>query len=95
VEERHALVADRRSVVLQAQHLQAVDLRVSLVVDTCDVTTGKVLAVTASWTAEVHPFDPALARKKLTKYLGGRVPMGPPGHRGVLRSDEPARRLTA
>jgi nitroimidazol reductase NimA-like FMN-containing flavoprotein (pyridoxamine 5'-phosphate oxidase superfamily) len=46
------------------------DSRVSLVVDTCDLATGQVLAVTASGQAAVRPFDAARTLRKLTKYLG-------------------------
>jgi nitroimidazol reductase NimA-like FMN-containing flavoprotein (pyridoxamine 5'-phosphate oxidase superfamily) len=48
----------------------AADPGVALVVDTCDLTTGEVLQVTAQGTAEVVPFDPDRARRKLTRYLG-------------------------
>ncbi len=50
--------------------LVAADPRISLVVDTCDLATGHVLAVTASGEATVHPFDPERTERKLRKYLG-------------------------
>jgi len=46
------------------------DPAVSLVVDTCDLSTGRTLQVTASGRAEVVAFDPARARRKLVRYLG-------------------------
>ncbi|MGH8929794.1 MAG: pyridoxamine 5'-phosphate oxidase family protein [Egibacteraceae bacterium] len=46
------------------------DPRASVVVDTCDLATGEVWAVTATGHAIVRPFDPELATRKLTKYLG-------------------------
>jgi len=46
------------------------DARVSLVIDTCDLVTGQVLALTVSGVAEVHPFDRHRAIRKLSKYLG-------------------------
>jgi nitroimidazol reductase NimA-like FMN-containing flavoprotein (pyridoxamine 5'-phosphate oxidase superfamily) len=44
--------------------------RVALVVDTCDLETGRVLQVIASGDAEIVPFDPGRARRKLMRYLG-------------------------
>ena len=54
----------------QVPELLAADSRVSVVIDTCDVAIGEVLAVTVKGTAEIRPFDAALAGRKLTKYLG-------------------------
>lgn len=46
------------------------DPRVAVVVDTCDLATGAVLKVMARGRAEVRPFDPERARRKLRRYLG-------------------------
>jgi nitroimidazol reductase NimA-like FMN-containing flavoprotein (pyridoxamine 5'-phosphate oxidase superfamily) len=46
------------------------DPEVALVVDSCDLRTGEVLQVTARGAAEVLPFDPERARRKLRRYLG-------------------------
>jgi hypothetical protein len=48
----------------------SVDPRVALTIDTCDLETGVVLAMTVAGRAVVHPFDSALARRKIAKYLG-------------------------
>jgi nitroimidazol reductase NimA-like FMN-containing flavoprotein (pyridoxamine 5'-phosphate oxidase superfamily) len=50
--------------------LLAIDRRVSLVVDSCDLITGQVLAVSARGEAVVHALDSQRAVRKLTKYLG-------------------------
>jgi nitroimidazol reductase NimA-like FMN-containing flavoprotein (pyridoxamine 5'-phosphate oxidase superfamily) len=52
------------------ENLLGFDSRASIVVDTCDLATGQVMAVTASGRAIVHPFDPERTQRKLTKYLG-------------------------
>jgi nitroimidazol reductase NimA-like FMN-containing flavoprotein (pyridoxamine 5'-phosphate oxidase superfamily) len=44
--------------------------RVALVVDTCDLATGRVLQVIASGEAKIVPFDPDRACRKLVRYLG-------------------------
>ena len=44
--------------------------RVALVVDTCELDSGRVLQVTARGEAAIEPFDPARARRKLARYLG-------------------------
>lgn len=46
------------------------DPRVALVIDDCDLATGEVRQVTARGDAEVVPFEPELARRKLARYLG-------------------------
>jgi Pyridoxamine 5'-phosphate oxidase len=46
------------------------DPRVALVVDTCDLGSGVVRQVSASGDAELRPFDPDRARRKLVRYLG-------------------------
>lgn len=43
---------------------------VALVVDTCELQTGRVLQVTVRGSAAVLPFDPTRARRKLARYLG-------------------------
>ncbi|MGI8595547.1 MAG: pyridoxamine 5'-phosphate oxidase family protein, partial [Solirubrobacteraceae bacterium] len=48
----------------------AEDPRVALVVDTCDLVRGEVRLLTARGRAELHPLDPARARRKLARYLG-------------------------
>lgn len=48
----------------------AEDPRVALIVDTCDLGSGTVRQVTASGDAELVPFDPDRARRKLVRYLG-------------------------
>jgi hypothetical protein len=55
----------------------AIDPRVSLVVDSCDLVTGQVLAVTARGKAVVHALDPQRAIRKLTKYLGHATELWP------------------
>lgn len=71
----------------------SVDPRVALTVDTCDLETGVVLAMTVVGRAVVHPFDPALARRKFAKYLG------PDSDRWDVRFratfDDPTTRLVA
>lgn len=52
-----------------AQRL-ADDPAVALVVDTCDLSTGSVLQVTAAGVAEVVSLDRDRAVRKLTRYLG-------------------------
>lgn len=48
----------------------AIDPRVSLVVDTCDLVTGDVRQVVAHGDAELLPLDVDRARRKLARYLG-------------------------
>jgi hypothetical protein len=48
----------------------AVDSRVALTIDTCDLKTGEVLALGATGEAGVRPLDLGRATRKLTKYLG-------------------------
>lgn len=50
------------------------DPRVALVVDTCDLSNGEVLKVTAHGRAEVVPYDADRARRKLARYLGTNEP---------------------
>jgi hypothetical protein len=51
----------------------ATDAEVALVVDTCDLSTGEVLQVVARGTAELAPFDPDRAIRKLSRYLGANM----------------------
>ncbi|MDX3588819.1 pyridoxamine 5'-phosphate oxidase family protein [Streptomyces europaeiscabiei] len=46
------------------------DPRVALVVDECDLVTGRVQQVIARGQAELVPFDVPRGRRKLTRYLG-------------------------
>ena len=69
------------------------DPRVSLVVDQCDLSTGQVFAVTASGAAAVHPFDPGITTRKLTKYLGPDSERWPERFRGEF--DDPTTRLVS
>ena len=50
-------------------HLQR-DPRVSVVIDTYDLHTGEVKQLRMAGTAEVVPYDPDRARRKLRRYLG-------------------------
>jgi nitroimidazol reductase NimA-like FMN-containing flavoprotein (pyridoxamine 5'-phosphate oxidase superfamily) len=75
------------------QDMLAVDPRVSLVVDSCDLTTGQVLAVTASGVATVCPFDAGITTRKLTKYLGPDSERWPERFRGTF--DDPTTRLVS
>lgn len=47
-----------------------VDPRVQVVIDSCDLATGEVLALTMTGQARVRPFEAGLASRKLSKYLG-------------------------
>ncbi len=42
-------------------------------IDTCDLETGEVLALTVVGRAVVHPLDAELAKRKIAKYLGPDV----------------------
>lgn len=46
------------------------DPAVVLLIDTWDPHTGEVLQLIANGTAELHPFDPDRAFRKLARYLG-------------------------
>ena len=46
------------------------DPRLALVVDECDIATGRVRQVIARGRGELVPFDVARGRRKLTRYLG-------------------------
>lgn len=60
------------------------DSRVAIVIDTCDVQSGQVLAVSATGTAQVHPLDADRAIRKLSKYLGDRIDRWPAHFRSTL-----------
>ncbi|MCU4747594.1 pyridoxamine 5'-phosphate oxidase family protein [Streptomyces sp. G-5] len=51
------------------QHVEA-DPRVAVVVDDCDLATGRVRQVMARGGAELLPFDAPRGRRKLSRYLG-------------------------
>lgn len=69
----------------------ASDPRVSLVVDTCDLTTGNVRQVVAHGPAEVVAFDRDRARRKLTRYLGDDEAAWDPRFRATLDGADGAR----
>jgi GNAT superfamily N-acetyltransferase len=81
--------------------LLALDARTSLVIDTCDLSTGEVLAVTANGVAVVRPFDAERATRMLSRYLGLDVRQWPAKFTAVftdptsrlveLRPDRPLR----
>ncbi len=48
----------------------AADPRVAVVVDECDLATGRVRQVIARGRAELVPFDVPRGRRKLSRYLG-------------------------
>jgi len=50
--------------------LIARDPAVALLIDTWEPTIGEVIQLIARGDAEVRPFDPERARRKLTRYLG-------------------------
>ena len=50
--------------------LVADDPRVALVVDSCDLATGRTLQVTARGRVDLQPLDAERARRKLRRYLG-------------------------
>lgn len=77
------------------------DPAVALVVDTCDLSTGRVLQVAAAGVAEVVPLDRGRAVRKLTRYLGGDLSKWPARFLEPLDDQEtrlirlvPQRRLT-
>lgn len=45
--------------------------KVAIVVDTCDLSTGECLQVIGRGLGELLPYDAALGRRKLERYLGG------------------------
>lgn len=47
------------------------DPKIVFLIDTWDPNTGEVLQLSARGKAELHPFDPNRARRKLARYLGG------------------------
>lgn len=67
--------------------------RVAAVIDTCDLETGEVRSVTMTGRAAVHPMDPDLARRNLTKYLGADSATWPERFRGTF--DDPTTALVA
>ncbi len=75
------------------QDLLAIDSRASLVVDSCDLITGQVFAVTARGKAVVHALDPQRAVRKLTKYLGPAAELWPSRFQDALT--DPTARLVS
>jgi nitroimidazol reductase NimA-like FMN-containing flavoprotein (pyridoxamine 5'-phosphate oxidase superfamily) len=75
------------------QDLLAIDSTVALVVDSCDLSTGQILAVTARGQAVVHALDPQRAVRKLTKYLGPAAELWPGRFQDVLT--DPTARLVS
>ncbi len=69
------------------------DPRVALVIDTCDVRTGEVLAVSVRGEASTHPLDRALAVRKLSKYLGADMARWPSAFTAAL-DDESSRLIS-
>ncbi len=67
------------------------DPRVALVIDTCDLTTGQIFQVTARGDAQVVQMDPALAIRKLSKYLSDDTSRW--GERFTQPLDDPGSRL--
>jgi hypothetical protein len=70
------------------------DPAVALVVDECDLSTGRVGQVIARGTAEVLAFDVPRGRRKLARYLGGDEARWDQRFRRYLR-DDPAENGTA
>ena len=68
------------------------DPRIALVVDSCDLHTGRVLQVTAKGRAEAVAMDRARAVRKLAKYLGPDPGSWPPD-RFLAPLDDPVSRL--
>ena len=58
---------------VMAEHLER-DPRTAVVIDTCDLRRQEYLQVIMRGRAEVVPFDPALARRKLVKDLSKTMP---------------------
>jgi nitroimidazol reductase NimA-like FMN-containing flavoprotein (pyridoxamine 5'-phosphate oxidase superfamily) len=75
------------------QDLLAIDSRAALIVDSCDLSTGQVPAVTARGQAVVHALDPRRAVRKLTKYLGPVAELWPRRFQDVLT--DPTTRLVS
>lgn len=66
----------------------ALDRRVALTVDTCDLASGQVLQVIASGDAEVVAMDPDRAMRKLKRYLGPDPARWPERFQAVLTDPE-------
>lgn len=68
------------------------DPKLALLVDTCDLKTGRILQVMASGTVEFTPYDIPRARRMLHRYLGtdeASWSSEPDDYRGYLRDDGP------
>jgi hypothetical protein len=66
-----------------SRHLSR-DATVALVVDSCDLSTGEVLQMTTSGSAELLPVDVPRAQRKLSKYLGDAIDRWPSRFRDPL-----------
>ena len=75
------------------EQILAADPRVALVIDTCDLATGQVMAVSATGVATVHPFDVDRTIRKLSKYLGTDRDKWPERFRGTF--SDPTTRLVS
>ena len=62
-----------------ARRLLSGDNDIVAVIDSCDLNTGEVIAVSIRGTAEVVPLDRARAFRKFKKYLGSDVDTWDPG----------------
>lgn len=68
------------------------DPEVALCIDVGDFAAGRVLQVCAYGAAEIHPYDVALARRMLHRYLGPDEESwsdSPDDYRGYLRDGGP------
>ncbi|MGW7292578.1 pyridoxamine 5'-phosphate oxidase family protein [Streptomyces xiamenensis] len=72
------------------QHVEA-DPRVALVVDDCDLATGRVRQVMARGRAELPVFDVPRGRRKLSRYLGPDESRWDPRFTGYLYGDPTGR----
>lgn len=63
------------------------DPELALVVDTCELTTGRVRQVVAAGEAEILPFDVPRGQRMLRRYLGDDEAVWDPRFRRYLRDD--------
>jgi len=66
------------------------DPRIALVIDTCDLETGRTWQVNASGVGELLPFDAERARRKFTKYLGSDEEAWPEQFRTTFKDPDAA-----
>jgi nitroimidazol reductase NimA-like FMN-containing flavoprotein (pyridoxamine 5'-phosphate oxidase superfamily) len=64
------------------------DPAIAIVVDTCDLDTGRVRQLIARGRAEVLPFDVPRGRRKLRRYLGPDETRWDPRFRNYLLGDQ-------